>query len=348
MTPWVHSTSIDRGLFKAMLTERGILAMIIASQAVAFIYTLASGKDFWLSLGLVSLFTHANAFITLGLIALVLRYSKSLSFKSELGLVLIFFQSVCIVTSLVVQYSPFTPVEPIDWPFIINNNAICGFVVILLLHFMAIYIDNLNTIARVANAELDALQARIRPHFLHNALNTLAELCHENPDDAEDAALTMAKLMQIAFARNKTHSLGQELSLTKGYLTIERYRFEHRLRVVWSINNVDLGANVPALILQPLVENAVVHGIEPAREGGVINIDISTVNTMLVINVDNPLNADSKSRSGQGIALENICRRLLIYYGEKASLKTSQKSGRFLLTVMLPLGALNEISGSRR
>ncbi|KZN54154.1 hypothetical protein N476_08140 [Pseudoalteromonas luteoviolacea H33] len=330
-----------------MLTERGILAMIIASQAVAFIYTLASGKDFWLSLGLVSLFTHANAFITLALIALVLRFLKPLSFKSELGLVLVFFQSVCIVTSVLVQYSPFTPVSPVDWPFVINNNAICGFVVILLLHFMAIYIDNLNTIAHAANAELEALQARIRPHFLHNALNTLAELCHESPNDAEEAALTMAKLMQVAFARNKTHSLGQEISLTKGYLTIEKYRFEHRLKVVWSINNVDLNVKVPALILQPLVENAVVHGIEPAREGGVINIEVNFVNSMLALKVDNPFNAGSKSRSGQGIALENITRRLSIYYGEKATLKTSQKSGRFLLTVMLPLGALNEISGSR-
>ncbi|MCF6438263.1 histidine kinase [Pseudoalteromonas luteoviolacea] len=347
MTPWAHSTSIDRGLFKAMLTERGILAMIIASQAVAFIYTLASGKDFWLSLGLVSLFTHANAFVTLSLIALVLRFSKPLSFKSELGLVLVFFQSVCIVTSVLVQYSPFTPVEPVDWPFVINNNAICGFVVILLLHFMAIYIDNLNTIAHAANAELEALQARIRPHFLHNALNTLAELCHESPNDAEEAALTMAKLMQVAFARNKTHSLEQEISLTKGYLTIEKYRFEHRLMVVWSINNVNLNVKVPALILQPLVENAVVHGIEPMREGGVINIEVGFVNSMLTLKVDNPFNAGSKSRSGQGIALENITRRLLIYYGEKATLKTSQKSGRFVLTVMLPLGALNEISGSR-
>lgn len=347
MTPWVNSTSIDRGLFKAMLSERGILAMIIASQAVAFIYTLSSGKDFWLSLGLVSLFTHANAFITLALIAAVVKYAKALAFRTELTIVLIFFQSVCIFSSLLVQYSLFSPVEPIDWAFVFNNNAICGFVVILLMHFMAIYIDNLNTIAHAANAELEALQARIRPHFLHNALNTLAELCHENPDDAEEAALTMAKLMQVAFSSGKTHSLGQELSLTKGYLAIEKYRFEHRLNVDWSADNINLDIRVPALLLQPLVENAVVHGIEPALRGGKINIDIRCVEGQLVLKVDNPYIQGSQSRSGQGIALANIRRRLVIYYGDKASLKTSQKSGRFFLTLMLPLGALNEISGSR-
>ncbi|MBQ4836192.1 sensor histidine kinase [Pseudoalteromonas luteoviolacea] len=348
MTPWVHSASIDRGLFKAMLSERGILAMIIASQAVAFIYTLSSGKDFWLSLGLVSLFTHANAFITLALIAFVVKYFKQLSFKTELGIVLVFFQSVCIFTSLIVQYTTFSPVEPIDWQFVFNNNAICGFVVILLLHFMAIYIDNLNTIAHAANAELEALQARIRPHFLHNALNTLAELCHENPNAAEEAALTMAKLMQVAFASGKKHSLSQEISLTKGYLTIEKYRFEHRLNVEWSVQNVDLDVRVPALILQPLVENAVVHGIEPARLGGSIKIKVNCREDKLLFTVDNPFNPESKSRSGQGIALENIRRRLVIYYGEQAALKTSQKSGRFFINVVLPLGALNEISGSRR
>ncbi|WP_052262158.1 sensor histidine kinase [Pseudoalteromonas luteoviolacea] len=347
MTPWVNSASIDRGLFKAMLSERGILAMIIASQAVAFIYTLSSGKDFWLSLGLVSLFTHANAFITLALIAAVVKYAKALAFRTELTIVLIFFQSVCIFSSLLVQYSLFSPVEPIDWAFVFNNNAICGFVVILLMHFMAIYIDNLNTIAHAANAELEALQARIRPHFLHNALNTLAELCHENPDDAEEAALTMAKLMQVAFSSGKTHSLGQELSLTKGYLAIEKYRFEHRLNVDWSADNINLDIRVPALLLQPLVENAVVHGIEPALRGGKINIDIRCVEGLLVLKVDNPYIQGSQSRSGQGIALANIRRRLVIYYGDKASLKTSQKSGRFFLTLMLPLGALNEISGSR-
>ncbi|AOT09250.1 hypothetical protein S4054249_15965 [Pseudoalteromonas luteoviolacea] len=321
--------------------------MIIASQAVAFIYTLSSGKDFWLSLGLVSLFTHANAFVTLALIALVVKYCKELAFRTELIVVLIFFQSVCIFSSLLVQYSLFSPVDPIDWAFVFNNNAICGFVVILLMHFMAIYIDNLNTIAHAAHAELEALQARIRPHFLHNALNTLAELCHENPDDAEEAALTMAKLMQVAFSSGKTHSLGQELSLTKGYLAIETYRFEHRLHVDWTTDNIDLNIRVPALILQPLVENAVVHGIEPALKGGRINIEASCVEGNLILKVDNPYNQGSKSRSGQGIALANIRRRLVIYYGDKASLKTSQKSGRFFLTLMLPLGALNEISGSR-
>ncbi|KZN36823.1 hypothetical protein N480_16255 [Pseudoalteromonas luteoviolacea S2607] len=347
MTPWVNSSTIDHGLLKAMLTERGILAMIIGSQAVAFIYTLSSGKDFWLSLGLVSLFTHANAFITLAFIALVARLITALNFKTELGITLFSFQSVCFVTSILVQYSVFSPVTPIDWQFVLNNSAICGFVVILLLHFMAIYIDNLNTIAHAANAELEALQARIRPHFLHNALNTLAELCHENPDAAEEAALTMAKLMQVAFASGKRHSLAQEISLTRGYLTIEKYRFEHRLNVQWQVEGVDLNAMVPALIIQPLVENAVVHGIEPQVGGGVIEVSIRQNEHKLVINVTNPYNAHSKSRTGQGIALNNIRRRLLIYFGSEATLNTSQKSVRFSTTVMLPLGALNEIPGSR-
>ncbi|MCF2856338.1 histidine kinase [Pseudoalteromonas sp. SMS1] len=345
MTPWVNSSTIDHGLLKAMLSERGILAMIIGSQAVAFIYTLSSGKDFWLSLGLVSLFTHANAFITLALIALAARLFKKLTFKIELGTVLLSFQSVCFFTSILVQYSVFSPVFPLDWQFVLNNSAICGFVVILLLHFMAIYIDNLNTIAHAANAELEALQARIRPHFLHNALNTLAELCHENPDDAEEAALTMAKLMQVAFASGKKHRLAQEISLTKGYLAIEKYRFEHRLNVSWQVDEINLNVMVPALIIQPLVENAVVHGIEPLVSGGSIDINIAQDESKLLIKVVNPYNEQSRSRSGQGIALENIKRRLLIYYGSEATLNTSQKSGRFSTIVKLPLGALNEISG---
>ncbi|KZN37701.1 hypothetical protein N474_00570 [Pseudoalteromonas luteoviolacea CPMOR-2] len=346
MTPWVNSSTIDHGLLKAMLTERGILAMIIGSQAVAFIYTLSSGKDFWLSLGLVSLFTHANAFVTLAIIAAAAKLTKKLNFKTELGVVLFTFQFVCFITSILVQYSVFSPVFPVNWQFVLNNSAICGFVVILLLHFMAIYIDNLNTIAHAANAELEALQARIRPHFLHNALNTLAELCHENPDAAEEAALTMAKLMQVAFASGRKHSLAQEISLTKGYLAIEKYRFEHRLNVNWQIAEIDLNATVPALIVQPLVENAVVHGIEPLVSGGNIDIDITHDGSKLLIKVTNPYNAQSKSRTGQGIALNNIRRRLLIYFGPEATLNTSQKSGRFSTIMRLPLGALNEISGS--
>ncbi|AZZ97632.1 histidine kinase [Pseudoalteromonas sp. R3] len=341
------SEAIGLGLLKAMVSERGVLAMLIASQSLSFIYTLADYDDFWLTLGLVSLFTHGNALLSLGVIALISAFKVSKPAQNgvlELSIVFIVFISVCIGLSIGIQFTPLSSHVPIDWGPVFSNSAICCFVVVILLYFMSIYIDNVNALELAARAEIDALQARIRPHFLHNTLNTLAELTHENAADAEQAALLLARLMRVSFAEKKWHTIADEVALTKDYLCLERFRFEQRLQVQWLIDDALLSVPIPTLTLQPLVENAVLHGIEKRVQGGTITIHIEKRDNTITLSVTNPLPHVTHHSSGNGIATKNIDKRLSLYYQRRASLRIERDNDKFLATITLPDTGAYELS----
>ncbi|MCG7560501.1 MULTISPECIES: histidine kinase [Pseudoalteromonas] len=341
------SEAIGLGLLKAMVSERGVLAMLIASQSLSFIYTLADYDDFWLTLGLVSLFTHSNALLSLAIISLisVLNVSKPQhNGVLELSIVFVVFISVCIGLSIGIQFTPLTSHVAVDWGPVFSHSAICCFVVVILLYFMSIYIDNVNALELAARAEIDALHARIRPHFLHNTLNTLAELTHENAEDAEKAALLLARLMRVSLAEKKWHTIADEVALTKDYLSLERFRFEQRLQVQWIIDDALLAVPIPTLTLQPLVENAVLHGIEKRVEGGVITIQIEQVRDTFSLRVTNPLPHSTHHSNGNGIATKNIDKRLSLYYQRRASLRIAQDNDKFVATILLPDTGAYELS----
>lgn len=166
---------------------------------------------------------------------------------------------------------------------------------------------------RLLQANYDALQARIRPHFLFNSLNSVAELIAVDPERAENAVLDLSDLFRAALSDKGLSSISDELAVCEKYLAVEKLRMGDRLH--WQI---DVDAEVkhwqlPALWLQPLVENAVLHGIQQIIEGGLIRISVNRMNKKLVVRVENPLpqepNRESVSR-GTGTALANVQARL--------------------------------------
>jgi two-component system sensor histidine kinase AlgZ len=195
----------------------------------------------------------------------------------------------------------------------------------------------------LSEARLQALQARIRPHFLYNSMNTIAALTRSDPGRAEDAVLDLADLFRASLdERRSLIPLAQELEAARTYQRIEELRLGSRLRVRWEVEDLPQQALVPALMLQPLLENAIGHGIENLPEGGEVSISGAVAAGLLQITVRNPLPPDSRAAEpggerGSGIALDNIRERLTLLFGNAAGISAGREGGQFEVRLRLPL-----------
>jgi two-component system sensor histidine kinase AlgZ len=189
----------------------------------------------------------------------------------------------------------------------------------------------------LVEARLQALQARIRPHFLFNSINAVLSLIRDDPHRAETALEDLADLFRVLMADNRQLvPLETELALCRQYLDLEKLRLGHRLHIVWNINAAPEDALIPPLVLQPLLENAVYHGIEPVGEGGEIVIDINLVRDQVQIQVSNPYHPDGAHHSGNRMALENIRERLALHFDYEASLNSEVIDGQYQVSILLP------------
>lgn len=188
-------------------------------------------------------------------------------------------------------------------------------------------------------ARIQALQSRIRPHFLFNSMNSIASLIAVDPVAAERAVEDLAVLFRASLAEPTLIPLERELDLCRGYLDIEQLRLGDRLRVTWRLEDLPGGITIPSMLLQPLLENAVFHGVEPSAGGGEIEIQITRAEQQLVIRIRNPVPPPSlhQRRSHNRMALDNIRHRLQAHYGPAASLSEDMEEGRFTLVIVYPL-----------
>jgi len=190
----------------------------------------------------------------------------------------------------------------------------------------------------VAEARLQALTARIRPHFLFNSLNAVLSLIRQDPRRAETALEELADLFRALMrdARNLS-PLSDEIALCRQYLGLEKLRLGERLKVEWNIVDVPDDALVPPLMLQPLLENAVYHGIEPGEGSGTIHIGFSRQGDAMVAELTNPCPPGQGHHAGNRMALANIRERLDLYYDLEARLESSEQNGTYRVRITLPL-----------
>jgi len=188
-------------------------------------------------------------------------------------------------------------------------------------------------------ADLAAVEAPIGPHFFCTCMSSIASLPRSNPALAERAVEDLADLFRASFADAQSPvPFADELDLVERYLSIEGLRLGERLKVEWRIADLPATACVPLLSLQPIVENAIYHGIEPARNGGCIEISASADQHNLVIEVANPLSkADEQHHQGNRIALENVRLRLNAHFGNRAELSSEQVDDLYRVRLRLPL-----------
>ena len=325
-----------------------VFALVMVAELFAFVLVLAPGGasgDFWSELSLVSLFVQWVALSSAAVLCLArprLRRLRPVAAATGSYLLLL-------AVSLVVSETGYRLLHYTDFSdgntdshtvFLLRNLALCAIVGAVLLRYFYVQHQWQHNVQREATARLQALQARIRPHFLFNSMNTIAALIRDKPEQAESAVEDLADLFRATLVDvQRPVSLAQEIELVQRYLRIEQLRLETRLRVEWDLQDLPLQAQVPALLLQPLVENAIYHGIEPLPEGGCVRIRGRCNGDMISLSVSNPLPVGSHAarHNGNRMALDNIRERLAYAYAGHASLEVGQDAGQYEVQLQFPV-----------
>lgn len=223
--------------------------------------------------------------------------------------------------------------------FVMSNAAIAALISAALLRYLFVLEQWREGVQAASKAQVDALQARIRPHFLFNSMNTIASLIRTRPAEAERTVEDLADLFRAALGAEGAHgTLGDELDLIERYLHIERLRLGERLQL-----DIDMAADLPRdlpmprLLLQPLVENAVYHGIQPRADGGTLSLRGRRSDGGVEIVITNPLPGDASTRRN-GVALPNVRARIAYHFGAHGSLRVEPGPDTYTVAVHLPEG----------
>lgn len=222
--------------------------------------------------------------------------------------------------------------------FVRDNLLVAALLGAAMLRYFYVLAQWQARLAAVAHAQVDALQARIRPHFLFNSMNTVAALVRVDPAAAERTIEDLCELFRAALGQSGSRdgTLGEELALIERYLAIEQLRLGERLRVRRDLDGLPMDYPLPRLLLQPLVENAVRHGIQPRRDGGEIVLSGSVDGRALLIDISNPLST-APGTPGHGHGLTNVRQRVAFRYGTRAKVEAGPQTERFVVRLRLPI-----------
>ncbi|WP_422451640.1 sensor histidine kinase [Endozoicomonas sp. ALC066] len=219
-----------------------------------------------------------------------------------------------------------------EWTQLIRHVTVALIITAMLLRYFYVQQEARKEQKASHTARFEALQARIRPHFLFNSMNIIASLIHIDQDKAEQAVEDLSDLFRSSLQdHGKNITLSREIELCQRYLRIEQHRLGDRLQTRWNIELTPEEVDIPPLTLQPIVENAVYHGIQPLEKGGTVSVDIRRSNDNITIRVRNPVQSSpssfAKGAQGNQLALANIRSRLNMLFGNKASVEAQLFEG---------------------
>jgi two-component system, LytTR family, sensor histidine kinase AlgZ len=332
-------------------TSRATLAIVLIVELTAFLLTLArqnTAVDFWTDLARTSLLLLWLGLAGSAVLCVLRERLTHLSVAAGSAAVLALIAAVVATVSLgvyligrthwVLESSGATLFPPEPRSFVARNVWIALIVTGLALRYFYVAHEWRRSVELRAAARVHALQARIRPHFLFNSMNTIAALTRSNPRRAESAVQDLADLFRANLSEKRdTITLAEELEVARTYQRIEQLRLGNRLQVDWRTDAVPGNALVPGLMIQPLLENAIYHGIEPRAEGGTVTITGEVAAGLVTIVVRNPLDPLPGEHEGNRLALANIRERLSLTYGERALLKAGRFDSEYIVTLRFPL-----------
>jgi two-component system sensor histidine kinase AlgZ len=333
-------------------TSSAALAIVLIVELTAVVLTLArqganQAGDFWGDLARTSLFLLWVGLVCAGLLCWTRKPLARLTVARGSAAVLTLLTVAIAAISAAAYFvgrsqlaagagaAAFFPSTL--WPFLLRNVAI-GFVVtaVALRYFYVTHQWRRNIEMR-ATARVHALQARIRPHFLFNSMNTIAALTRSDAVLAEQAVQDLADLFRASLSdQHQTITLEEELEVARTYQRIEQLRLGPRLQVRWDVDRLPSDARVPGLLLQPLLENAIYHGVEPRPEGGTVSIVGEVAGDLITIVVRNPVAARESEREGNRVALANTRERLALLYGDLALVKSGRFDEEYIVTLRFP------------
>ena len=318
-----------------------VFAVVVSAELLAIVLTLGAfpaADMFWDELSRRSLYVQ---WVALSVSALYCGLRLPLGRLSHAYAGIIAWCMILLVTLgvfMAAQWLNLRGESPV-MPALAQHLAIAGIVGAVLLRYLYEQHRERQRELAESQARLQALQARIRPHFLFNSMNTIASLTRVDADLAEQVVHDLSDLFRATLSdADRASTLEREFDLARGYLRIEGQRLGERLRVEWDVEELPLDVRLPALLLQPLLENAVYHGIEPAPAGGEITISGRFRNGVVNLAVRNtlPLGASAAARAGNQMAQDNVRQRLDAAFGDAAGMVLGQVDGCYQVRLHFP------------
>ena len=328
-------------------TSKSILRILLAGIMLALILALAAEEDLkalFIQFALNSLFIIWTSLMSIMLICMLGKLLNRMDVTRSTIIIVSITTSFTLLASIIgvagLSYSSGI-ISYWDSLFILKNIFINSIITLLALRYLYIQQQWGEHVKSDSDAKYDALQSRMRPHFLFNSLNTIAQLITVDPERAEDALLDLADIFRTTLDKRNRISLNEELDVTMRYLRMEGLRLgKRRLSVVWDMEKSSLPFNmeIPPLLLQPLVENAIYHGIQPRRDGGTLGISLYDSGDFLDISVSNPVPPEGTTAHSKGnhIAQENLKKRLQIAYGDRAQLSITKTAHQYRVAFRIP------------
>ncbi len=331
-----------------------VFASIIVTELLAFVLVLAPLNYDWDSikrnilsdLAMLSLFMQWLTLVSLGVLCIARRWLIRLN--SDIMVAIISYLLILIVTlvisevawqikeQMLVLVNESTNVEHHQF-FLSRNLALSAILSAIALRYFYLQYKWKQETEAFASVRAEALQARIRPHFLFNCMNTIASLIRFKPSEAEEVVEEFADLFRASLAEGKNCiTFKEEQKLCQEYLHIETLRLGERLQIIWQVDDIPENALVPPLSIQPLLENAVYHGIQPLAVGGLIQIRGHFDGKQITLDIENPLPETVSPHQGNGIAIKNIQQRLLIFYGTQANLSVQRQADIYHVIFSFP------------
>lgn len=323
-----------------------VLGLLLISQIVACLLVLASPTS-ELILGprliVVSLYLHWISLLSAAALCWLRRHLDQLSARSLAAVAFVVLVGITLLVSeMAYHVGRFMGWDSFLLPnahvlFLSRNALICAIVAAAVLRYFYVIHAWRRQVQASAEARYAALQARIRPHFFFNSLNSVAALIPIRPDDAETLIEDLSELFRaILKNRQPFNRLADEIALGQTYLRVEQIRLGERLHQQWQIEEGLNDLQLPLLSLQPLLENAIYHGIELIPGGGTLNVDIHREKNDLVVVVSNPVAKQAAPHAGNGIAQDNIRQRLRLLYDERGCLATRQTQEGYRAELRVP------------
>ena len=341
------TTKCDDLFLPDFCAMRMVFVVVIIAQLAAFVLALAPLDiplaQRWNNLGMISLYVQWCALGSCTVLCIVRPWLCGMT-NIQAGIIsyLLILLVIALITELAywLIYKPgYESSQTWHIHFLLRNIVIGAIISGPILRYFYVQNQWRRNIQAESEARLQALQSRIRPHFLFNSMNTIASLIPAEPQQAEDAVENLADLFRASLsdARNLI-PLSEELELCHRYLDIEALRLGERLQQKWNIDTLPRDALVPPLLIQPLLENAIYHGIEPLTEGGTIEVAGQLENKKIALTIRNPLNqnTDQQIARGNQLAHDNIRERLTALHGKQGSLQIEADEDSYQVTIRFP------------
>jgi two-component system, LytTR family, sensor histidine kinase AlgZ len=330
--------------------SRAALAIVLIVELTAVVLALARQDldvGFWTDLARTSLFLLWIGLAGAGLLCWMGPRLRRLSIQRGSAAILALVAAIVAIisagavalghSSLIEFAGVNTLFPPETWSFLLRNVAIGVVITALALRYFYVTQQWRRNVLMQAAARVHALQARIRPHFLFNSMNTIASLTRSNPARAELAVQDLADLFRANLSEKRNViTLEEELEVALIYQRIEQLRLGTRLHVDWKIDALPRNALVPGLMLQPLLENAIYHGIEPQPGGGTVTVEGEVGSGLITVVVRNPVGKQQNEREGNRLALANIRERMMLMYGERGLVKAGRFDDEYIVTLRFP------------